>query len=53
MASDPQPAGPPAQQSFAERFAGREPRLDVVRLSAPWRPFADREHPRHDAHRSY
>lgn len=34
------PASEAKGQSIAERFAGREPVLDVVRLSAPWRPFA-------------
>ena len=29
-----------AGKSIAERFKGREPQLDVVRFSAPWRPFA-------------
>jgi len=28
-----------AGQSIAERFKGREPQLDTVRFSAPWRPF--------------
>ncbi|HVX32162.1 MAG TPA: hypothetical protein VHA80_03395 [Solirubrobacterales bacterium] len=37
----------PAPRSVAERFEGREPKLDVVPLSAPWRPFASREDRRH------
>jgi len=31
---------PDAGESIAQRFEGREPRLDIVRFSAPWRPFA-------------
>lgn len=27
------------EKSIAERFAGREPKFDIVRFSAPWRPF--------------
>lgn len=29
----------PAAGSIADRFRDREPLFDVVRFSAPWRPF--------------
>lgn len=32
------------EKSIAERFEGREPKFDIVRFSAPWRPFAKLTH---------
>lgn len=32
------------EKSIAERFEGREPKFDIVRFSAPWRPFEKLTH---------
>ena len=33
-----------AEKSITERFEGREPKFDIVRFSAPWRPFEKLTH---------